>query len=144
MPQPVSDQLRPDFTGIWRANLEKSVLRGPSATQIVCRIEHREPHLQQEILFTPANGSEQRALFNYTTAGEETANQIGDRTARTRARWEGSDLAIESWLDTPARQLHFKDHWSLSCDGRTLTMAHRDDDLAGQIVVYDKDTSWKT
>jgi hypothetical protein len=45
---------------------------------------------------------------------------------------------IESWLETPGCQLHFKVHWSLSGDGQTLTMAHRDDDLAGRIVVHDR------
>jgi hypothetical protein len=58
--------------------------------------------------------------------------------ARTHARWDGTELVIESWLETPDRRLHLKDHWSLSADGQTLTMAHRDDDLAGQIVVNEK------
>jgi hypothetical protein len=58
--------------------------------------------------------------------------------ARTHARWDGTELVIESWLETPDRRLHLKDHWSLSADGETLTIAHRDDDLAGQIVVNEK------
>jgi len=40
--------------------------------------------------------------------------------------------------NAPDRELHFKNHWSLSDDGQTLTMAHRDDDLAGQIAVHHK------
>jgi len=102
------------------------------------RILHREPHLDQEILVTQASGDEQRLIFSYRTTGEETANSIGNITARTCARWEGDELVIESWFETAGRRLHFKDHWSLSGDGRTLTMAHRDDDLAGQIVVHDE------
>jgi RimJ/RimL family protein N-acetyltransferase len=133
-----SSQLRPDFTGIWRANLEKSILRGPVPREILHRIEHREPHLDQEILFAQAGGNEQHLIFSYNTTGDETTNSIGCRTARTRALWDGTELVIESWLETPDRQLHFKDHWSLSDDGETLTMAHRDDDLVGQIVVHDK------
>jgi hypothetical protein len=38
-------------------------------------------------------------------------------------------------METKDRALHFKDYWSLSADGATLTMAHRDDDLAGQTSV---------
>jgi hypothetical protein len=41
-------------------------------------------------------------------------------------------------MKTPARDAYFKDHWSLSDDGRTLTMAHRDDDLAGQTSVLER------
>ena len=86
---------------------------------------------------TNADGTEQRMTFRFET-GAETTNPIGGATARTRARWEGTELVIESWMKTPAREAYFKDHWSLSEDGRTLTMAHRDDDLAGQISVLEK------
>jgi len=41
-------------------------------------------------------------------------------------------------MQTSSREVYFQDHWSLSHDGRTLTMAHRDDDLAGQISVLEK------
>ncbi len=71
-------------------------------------------------------------------------NSVGAATARTRARWEGMELVIESWMKTSGREVHFKDHWSLSGDGRTLTMAHRDDDLAGQISVLEKSSQADT
>jgi hypothetical protein len=41
-------------------------------------------------------------------------------------------------MNTGGREFYFKDHWSLSDNGRTLTMAHRDDDLAGQISILEK------
>lgn len=138
MPGPTYPLRRPDFTGFWKANFEKSVLRGPPPRQITNKIQHREPYLDQEILVAQASGDEQRLVFSYKTTGDETTNAVGDRTARTSAHWEGTALVIESWLEIPDRILHFKDHWSLSDDGQTLTMAHRDDDLAGQIVVHDK------
>jgi len=128
---------RPDFTGVWQVNFERSILRGSAPKQIRMKIDHREPTLVQEILFTTASGKEQRMTFGYET-GTDTANSIGGATARTCARWEGTELVIESRMKTPDREVHFKDHWSLSADGRTLTMAHRDDDLAGQISVLEK------
>jgi hypothetical protein len=129
-----TSQLRPDFTGIWRANLHKSILRGPIPNGIVQRIEHREPLLDQELLVAQPSGSEQRLIFSYNTTGEQTNNSLNGRTVRTCARWDGAELVIESWLET----LHFRDRWSLSDDGETLTMAHRDGDLAGQIVVHER------
>jgi hypothetical protein len=75
--------------------------------------------------------------FTYETDAE-TTNSLGEATARTHARWEGMELVIESRMKTPGREFHFKDHWSLSDDGRTLTMAHRGDDLAGQVSVFEK------
>jgi hypothetical protein len=128
---------RPDFTGVWEMNCERSILHRSTPKRILVRIEHREPKLIQQILFTDADGAEQRMTFTFE-AGAETTNSVGAATARTRARWEGIELVIESWMKTPGREVHFKDHWSLSGDGRTLTMEHRDDDLAGQISVLEK------
>jgi hypothetical protein len=103
------------------------------------QIEHREPRLVQQIHLTNADGVEKQVTFAYET-GAETTNSVGGAPARTAARWEGEELIIESRMMTPCREVHFKDHWSLSGDGRTLTMAHRDDDLAGQISILEKRT----
>jgi len=128
---------RPDFTGVWELNLERSILRGQAPKRIVMQIEHREPRLVQQIHFTSADGVERRMTFAYET-GAETTNSLGGAPARTSARWEGEELVVESKVKTPCREFHFEDHWSVSDDGRTLTMAHRNDDLAGQIAVLEK------
>jgi hypothetical protein len=133
----VAAQLRTDFTGLWKVNLEKSVLRGPAPKEILMKIEHREPMLNQQILLIDAGGTRRRQAFAFGIGGE-WANPVGGSTARTRAQWEGTELVIESWMKTPERELHFKDHWSLSRDGQTLAMAHRDDDLAGQITILER------
>ena|ERR1700685_1327151 len=132
-----SDGSRPNFTGIWKMNCERSTLRGAVPKQILMKIEHREPALIQQILFTDANGIEHRQIFT-CQIGAETPNLIGGATLRSCARWQGAELVIESRMTTPDRASHFKDHWSLSNDGQTLTMAHRDDDLAGQVSVLEK------
>jgi len=124
-------------------NLERSVLRGPAPKRVLVKIEHREPQLIQQIHFTNSAGTDERLTFNYEI-GAKTTNLVRGATVRTRACWEGTELVIESWMKTPARELHFKDHWSLSEDGRTLTMAHRDDDLAGQISVFEKRSQEET
>ena len=128
---------RPDFTGVWELNLERSILRGPAPKRIAMEIEHQEPRLVQKIHLTNADGAEKRMTFAYET-GAETTNSVGGAPARTSARWEGEELVIESRVMTPCREVHFRDHWSLSADGRTLSMAHRDDNLAGQISVLEK------
>jgi hypothetical protein len=133
----IPNKSRPDFTGVWEVNLKRSILRGSVAKRILMKIEHREPRLIQQILFARADGMEQRMTFTYET-GAETTNSVGEATVRTRARWEGMELVIESRMNTSGREAHFKDHWSLSDDGQTLTMAHRDDDLAGQISILEK------
>jgi hypothetical protein len=126
---------RPDFSGVWKMNCEKSVLRGTVPKDVLIRIGHREPALVQQVLLTSASGVEQLQTFVYE-AGVEVSNSIGGVPARTLARWDGTELVIESWMKTLDRELYFKDHWTL--EGATLTMAHRDDDLEGQISVLEK------
>ncbi len=128
---------RPDFTGIWELNLEKSVLRGPVPKRVLVKIEHREPELTQEILVTDAEGNAQRVRAMFRT-GASCENLLGGTTMGTLARWEGRELVLESSMETSGRKMHYKDYWSLSNDGQTLTMEHRDDDLAGQISILER------
>jgi hypothetical protein len=123
-----------DFSGVWAVDFENSVMRGPAPKRILMWIKHREPMIIQKILFPNAVGVKERLTFTYDT-GAETTNSIGGAVARTHTRWEGNELVIESRMKTPERELHFKDHWLLSEDSETLTMTHRDDDLAGQVAV---------
>ena len=102
------------------------------------RIEHREPTVIQTILVVAADGGEQQHTYTFDTTGGESSNAMGSGEGQTRARWNRSELVIESVLRTPDRTYHFKDHWSLSADGRTLRMAHVDDDLAGQVAILEK------
>jgi hypothetical protein len=131
-------QSRPDFSGIWQLNVEKSTLRARTPGQILMKIEHAEPNLVQQILVTQKDGAENILVFTYETTGRETRQPQAGETARSRAHWEGAELVIESWMKTKDREFHFKDYWSLSSEHGTLRMTHRDDDLAGQTSVLDK------
>ena len=128
----------PNFTGIWQVNLEKSTLRGRPVKRLLVKIGHEEPKIVQKIIVSYANGDEESMTFKFETTGEESKNAMGSATSLTKAHWEGNELVIESTLKAGERELHFRDHWSLSSDAQTLTMAHRDDDLAGQISVLEK------
>jgi hypothetical protein len=120
-----------NFTGVWEMDLERSTLRGDPPTRLVIKIDHAEPKLVQEIRVTRKDGSESSGVFQFDTSGGETVYAMG----RSLARWAGQELLIESWMETKDRTLHFRDYCSLSADGETLVMEHRDDDLAGQITV---------
>ena len=133
-----------DFTGVWRLDAEASRFHGPAPASLLMKIEHREPDLTQHIAATDAAGKEQRRVF-VCRIGEETISTIGETTLQSRAHWQGcngtGELVIEITMSRQGRDLHFKDHWSLSADGARLTMAHRDDALAGQTVILIRDDS---
>jgi hypothetical protein len=102
------------------------------------KIQHCDPTLVQTMLVVAADGGEQRLTFTYDTTGGESTIAVASGEGPSCAHWNDSELVIESELKTPSRTFHFRDHWSLSANGQTLRMAHRDDDLAGQIAVLEK------
>ena len=133
-----SNPTKPDFSGLWRLNLAKSAFRGPAPKEILVKIQHREPSLSQTMLIVPAEGERQQLTFTYDTNGGVSVNRADRGEVRSRAHWNGSELVINSELTTPTRTFRFSDHWSLSPDGQTLQMAHRNDDLDGQVAVLER------
>ena len=86
---------RADFTGLWEANLGKSLLRGRPARRILVKIEHDEPRLVQTIFMSYGDGAEERLEFTYTTDGEKSMNSIRGIACETHAHWDGEELVIE-------------------------------------------------
>jgi hypothetical protein len=127
-----------NFSGVWKGNLEKSRMLGPAPKAVLVRINHAEPELVVEMVITKIDDTEDRLLFKGLTTGEEVANPMHGIEVRSCSRWVGTELLIESWMNLGGREGHFRDYWSLSSDGQTLTMEHRDDDLTGQITLLER------
>lgn len=120
-----------DFSGTWQVSLANSTFLQRPPDRIVVEIEHRDPKLTQTVVTTKA-GIDERAQFVFTTDGEASTYEFRGASGVTRARWVGEELVIETRVEWGDRGLYFCDHWTLSEDGRVLTMEHRDDDLQGQ------------
>lgn len=128
--------MSPDFSGVWKANLEISKLLGSAPKAVLVKIDHSEPTLEVEMLITKMDDTVQRVRFRGLTTGDEVINELQGLPMRTRSRWVGEELEIESWVNLGGREAHFRDYWSF--DGRTLVMEHRDDDLAGQKTLLER------
>jgi hypothetical protein len=126
----------PNFTGIWRLELARSVLKVETPREILFKIEQHGAHFRQRSLTVRKDGSEERGDFEFTV-GAETESAIRGMQAVVRARWDGAVLIVESRVFAPGGELEFRDHWSFSNDGATLTMSHSDDELAGQVSVFE-------
>jgi hypothetical protein len=126
-----------DFTGVWKANLEKSRFLGPPPKALTMKIEQSEAELHQEIVVTRPDGNEDRMAFNCWINGDKNRNSLNGQPIRGSAGWQGEELVIESWLKVGEREMHFRDFWSLSDDRKSLFMEHREDDLAGQRTVLE-------
>ena len=126
----------PNFTGTWNADLAKSRFVGPAPASLQVRIEHQDPDLREELLVTKADGTVGRAVLTCRTSGEEGTVRLNGNTVRGGARWVGDELMLESWTKVSEHEVFLCDYWSLSADGQSLTMEHRNDALAGQHVLF--------
>ena len=123
-----------DFSGAWEAMIGSSTFRMPAPSALRMWIEHKGADIVHRVLTVGADGIERRAELRYVV-GQRVEAQIGGQAAFVSARWEGETLVIESEVGPPERRLQLSDHWSISDDGATLTMAHPDDILAGQVCI---------
>lgn len=98
-------------------------------------IAHSEPELRQEIVVTKQDGSQERITFRCLANGEPDQCRLNEKEVRGTAHWQGERLVIELWIQQGERELYLCDCWSVSPDGQTLTMEHRNDALAGQVAV---------
>jgi hypothetical protein len=130
--------MNPNFTGTWRANLQKSKLLGSVPRSIIITIQHSDSQLSAEMVITTPDSIEHRLIFKGTIEGEEGINAILGASWHSRLYWVGMEMLIESRVTQGTRELHFRDYWSLSDDAGTLTMEHRGDDLAGQISILER------
>jgi hypothetical protein len=130
--------MNPNFTGTWQANLAQSKLFSPPPRELAIQIEHSENHLRQTITVIRQDGLAERVVFSCTTDGAEGHSTLNGQPIRGKASWVGDELIVESWMRFGDRELYFRDCWSLTQNGRTLIMDHRDDALAGQRTILER------
>ena len=133
-------QTRPNLSGTWKLNVSKSDFgHGPAPEARTDKIVHEDPNLKDTITQSNQQG-EITYDMHYTTDGKETTNTIRQNEFKSIAHWEGDQLAIES-KGTLGRPVTLKDHWSLSGDGKTLTLQRHAAMALGstdQKMVFDK------
>jgi hypothetical protein len=127
-----------NFNGSWKANLFRSTFLGPAPSALSVTIGHVDPRLQEEIFVIKTDASQDRAVFHCETSNRPGTCSLNGSTVRGTARWEASELVIETWVHFGSREMHFRDCWSLSADARILQMEHRQDDLHGQRIVFER------
>jgi hypothetical protein len=109
-------QTKPNFSGAWKMNKEKSKFADEGPDAILIKIDHKEPALIEDWAISTSEG--ERSLHaKYTTDGKETEQEVMGRMATTSAKWEGDSLVIEF----KTADNFFKRKLTLSSDGKTIT-----------------------
>jgi hypothetical protein len=108
--------MKPNFTGTWKMNPEKSKFSGGGPDAILIKIDHKDPEWVENWTIA-APGGERSFEAKYTIGGKETEQEVMGRPAKTLAKWDGDALIIE-WK---AENASFNRKITLSADGKTMT-----------------------
>jgi hypothetical protein len=115
-------QAAPNFSGEWKLNLAKSDY-GPIqqfAPEFMIRtVKHDDPVLQISNHSKGAQG-ETTTQLKYTTDGKPAENT--NPASKGSAKWDGDKLVVDSVRDFNGTELKNHDVWSLSADGKTMTV----------------------
>jgi hypothetical protein len=116
----VGAQTRPDFSGTWKQNLEKSPSKSSWLKSYVNKIELQDTSLK--ITTTTVGDRGERTYDRTYVIGKEEKSQDreGDQFT-TNVKWEGNRLVFQTVEREHDATLTSKEVWTLSDDGKTLT-----------------------
>jgi hypothetical protein len=111
-------QAAPNLTGVWKLNLAKSELGPVPQPELMTRtVNYNDPVLQISSYSKGAAG-EATTELKYTTDGKLAENKGSKGTAK----WDGDKLVLDSVRDYQGAELKLHDVWTLSSDGKTMTV----------------------
>jgi hypothetical protein len=111
-------QAATNFSGVWKLNLAKSEFGPAPQPEIMTRtINHNDPVLQISSYQKGAAGEATMEL-KYTTDGKPAENKGSKGTAK----WNGNKLVVDSVRDFQGAEIKLHDVWTLSGDGKMLTV----------------------
>ena len=113
----VAGQTKPDLSGRWELNAAQSHMRETKWNAIGFVIEHREPKLNIKIAQKYPQGSDYVYDLPLTTDGKAVSIDMGKNVRVYQAAWTGTQITLK-WSEDGQRT----ETWSLSPDGRTLTV----------------------
>ena len=113
---------KPNFSGEWKMNPSKSDFgMMPAPTSMVQKVTHNDPELKVVITRVGEQG-EITSNSTYTTDGKECINKGRMGEIKSTLKWEGDTLVIESKADFGGNPVTITNKWTLSEDGKTLTI----------------------
>jgi hypothetical protein len=111
-----------NLSGEWKLNLAKSNFgRFPAPLSITRKIVQDGVNLTMTIVQKGPQG-EVTSQLAYTTDGKPATNKVQGGESKGSAQWIGDKLMIESSREVQGATLTQKDIWTLSADGKTLTI----------------------
>jgi len=115
---------KPDFSGTWKFNADRSSLQIPAPDSTRFTIEHREPHFRLSRTHV-VGGSSDTFSIELTTDGRDVVQDRRGLQIRARLYWEGETLVFESILTRDEEQATNVVRYSLAEHGDTFVAEER-------------------
>jgi hypothetical protein len=115
-------QAAPNLSGEWKLNLSKSNYGSfPAPLAATRKIAHDGAKLSMTTIQKGPKG-EVTSQLSYTTDGKESVNPSPAGESKGSAQWIGDKLMIDSSREIQGTALKQKEIWTLSGDGKSLTI----------------------
>jgi hypothetical protein len=112
----------PNLAGEWKLNITKSNYgKFPAPQSMVRKIIVDGIKLTINTAQKGAQG-EVTSEYHYTTDGKPATNKVTGGDSKGSAQWIGDKLMVESSREIQGTTLSQKEIWTLSADGKTLTV----------------------
>jgi hypothetical protein len=136
-------QPKPDFSGTWKLNNDRSTPRGPADRVYLNTITEGKGTIS---VTTKAEGVHDILDGTLPINGKNHIEKVSNGYRLTKASWEGATLVLEiadkdSKKDTAKYSLYIRESWQLSPDGTVLTRFRRTAEggkVNDQKFVFDK------
>jgi hypothetical protein len=111
-----------NFSGDWKLNIPKSEFgQMPAPNSMTQKVTHEDPKLKVAVKSSSERGDFEYEA-NYTTDGKECTNEIRGNPMKSVLKWDGDSLVIESKGKFGDNEFTMRGKWTLSADGKTLTI----------------------
>ena len=112
----------PNLTGEWKLSLSKSQYGPmPAPLEVMRKIKLDGVNLSMST-HQKTSQRENTSELKYTTDGNLCINKVTNGDSKGTAHWEGDALIIESSQQNGPQELKSREVWTLSTDGKTLTI----------------------
>ncbi|MGO9242586.1 MAG: hypothetical protein ACLQBJ_17420 [Bryobacteraceae bacterium] len=111
---------KPDFSGNWKLNLEKSdfgPMPKPDKADYV--IVHKDPEMSVKSTVVSQMG-EMTNEVKILSDGTEFTNTMFGQEVKGTAKWEGKTLVVTQKIDMQGTPATIVQKWTLSDDGKTI------------------------
>lgn len=125
---------KPAFTGDWKMNAARSSFGDfPAPSSMTLKIAHEDPNLKVATAMVSEYG-EWNVEAVYTTDGKECVNKMRESESKSVLKWEADTLVIDTKAEFGGTPMTINDKWSLSTDGKTLTIERKFSSDRGELI----------